>query len=46
MILMETAETTTYPKVHPDSPTVENRVRRISTVCGFVSRGNNEISLK
>jgi hypothetical protein len=42
MILMETADTYTYPKRYPDSPTVANRVRRINTVCGFVSRGQVE----
>ena len=38
IILMEAADTYTYPKFYPDPPTIENRLRRINTVYGFVTR--------
>ena len=42
MILMETADIFTYPKVHPDSCTIANRVKRINMVYSFVIRGQVE----
>ena len=39
---MEAADIYTYPKVHPDSCTIANRVKRINMVYSFVNRSQVE----